>query len=428
MAVDQQRWEALNAREVPEWFRQAKLGFFIHWGPYSVPAWAEPTAELGTVDSATEWYTHNPYSEWYYNTIRLEGSEAWQHQQDVYGGRPYDDFIDEWKAEKFDASALVGELAAAGADYLVLTTKHHDGVCLWDAPGTERNTVARGPKQDLVGAYADACREHGVKFGTYYSGGLDWHERPFPPIGEADTWSWDGRRPLDAEYAQYAAEHVRDLVRRYQPDVLWNDIEWPDAGKNFKEYGIGTVFEEFYEANPDGVVNDRWQVPHADYVTSEYQHMLDNEDATMWENCRGVGLSFAYNQEEDLSHALAGPEAIRHLLDVVTRGGRLLFGVGPMADGRLPEWQSEVVASLGRWTGPAGQYLQVAPSERTLDLGDDVWVRLGTAEDGSTLAFIDADVPVEIDGELLTPGWAALTDGTLTLAPERPGAAVVRLN
>ncbi|WP_246043273.1 alpha-L-fucosidase [Tessaracoccus massiliensis] len=157
MAVDQQRWEALNAREVPEWFRQAKLGFFILWGPYSVPAWAEPTAELGTVESATEWYTHNPYSEWYYNTIRLEGSQAWQHQQDVYGGRPYDDFIDEWKAEKFDASALVGELAAAGADYPVLTTKHHDGVCLWDAPGTERNTVARGPKQDLVGAYADAC-------------------------------------------------------------------------------------------------------------------------------------------------------------------------------------------------------------------------------------------------------------------------------
>ncbi|WP_246043272.1 alpha-L-fucosidase [Tessaracoccus massiliensis] len=271
------------------------------------------------------------------------------------------------------------------------------------------------------------AREHGVKFGTYYSGGLDWHERPFPPIGEADTWSWDGLRPLDAEYAEYAAEHVRDLVRRYQPDVLWNDIEWPDAGKNFKDYGIGTVFEEFYEANPDGVVNDRWQVPHADYVTSEYQHMLDNEDATMWENCRGVGLSFAYNREEDLSHALAGPEAIRHLVDVVTRGGRLLFGVGPMADGRLPEWQSEIVASLGKWMGPAGQYLQVAPSARTLDLGDDVWVRLGTAEDGSTLAFIDADVPVEIDGELLTPDWGALTDGTLTLAPERPGAAVVRL-
>jgi alpha-L-fucosidase len=427
VAVDQERWDALNARQTPEWFRKAKLGFFIHWGPYSVPAWAEPTAELGTVESATEWYTHNPYSEWYYNTIRLDGSAAQRHQQEAHGGRPYDDFIDEWQAENFDASAIVGELAEAGADYIVLTTKHHDGVCLWDAPGTERNTVARGPRKDLVGAYADACKEHGVRFGAYYSGGLDWHERPYPPIGASDTWSWDGLRPLDAEYAAYAAEHVRDLVRRYQPDVLWNDIEWPDEGKNFEDHGIGKVFEEYFEAKPDGIVNDRWQVPHKGYSTSEYQHLLDAEGDEEWENCRGVGLSFAYNQEEGLEHALAGPMAVRHLIDVVTRGGRLLFGVGPMADGRLPQWQSDVVASLGEWMRPAGEFLQVKPTKRTLDFGDDVWVRLGEAEDGATLAFISADRPVEIDGDLLTPQWASLTDGVLTVASDAPGPVVVRL-
>lgn len=164
--------------------------------------------------------------------------------------------------------------------------------------------------------------------------------------------------------------------------MLWNDIEWPDEGKNFEDHGIGKVFEEYFEAKPDGIVNDRWQVPHKGYSTSEYQHLLDAE-GDEWENCRGVGLSFAYNQEEGLEHALAGPMAVRHLIDVVTRGGgRLLFGVGPMADGRLPQWQSDVVASLGEWMRPAGEFLKVKPTKRTLDFGDDdpgfAWARLRT--------------------------------------------------
>lgn len=426
--TDAPRWEALRRCETPEWFRKARLGFFVHWGPYSVPAWGEPSGELGTIPPQ-EWYKHNPYSEWYYNTIRIDGSPAQQHHQRVHDGRPYDDFIDQWQAENFHPSSLVGELTAAGGKYIVLTTKHHDGVCLWDAPGTDgRNTVARGPKQDLVGAYADACREHGVRFGAYYSGGLDWHVRPFPPIGAQDSWEFDGLRPLDEEYAAYAAEHLRDLIRRYSPDVLWNDIEWPDEGKDFRENGIGRVFEEYYKANSDGLVNDRWHVPHSDYTTSEYQHLLDSEDASVWENCRGVGLSFAYNRAEGPEYALAGPEAIRHLVDVAVRGGRLLLGVGPMADGRLPDWQSRIVAEIGRWMQLAGHTLEeITATERTLDI-PGAWVRLGGFGD-DTLAFIDTDEAVSVPaGDLLTPEWATLSDGVLKLAADRPGPAVLRLD
>jgi len=423
---DELRWQALR-RPTPDWFRRARLGFFIHWGPYSVPAWGEPKGELGTIPPR-EWYTHNPYSEWYYNTIRIEGSPAQEHHRRVYGDRPYDDFIDDWRAERFDPSALVGELAAAGGRYVVLTTKHHDGVCLWDAPGSEgRNTVARGPKRDLVGAYADACREHGVRFGAYYSGGLDWHVRPFAPIGLDDSWSFDGVRPLDREYAAYAADHLRDLVLRYRPDVLWNDIEWPDEGKDFRQSGIGRVFEEYYAANPDGVVNDRWHVPHSDYTTSEYQHLLSSEDAATWENCRGVGLSFAYNRAEGREHALTGRRAVRHLIDVASRGGRLLFGVGPMADGRLPEWQSEIVAEIARWMQPAGQLLDdIGPTDRIVEV-PGAWVRVASAAD-QTLLFVDSDEPVTVPvSELLTPEWGHLTDRVLSMDAHRPGPAVLRL-
>lgn len=423
---DRARWEALS-RPTPEWFRRAKLGFFIHWGPYSVPAWGEPLGELGEIPPL-EWFKHNPYAEWYYNTIRIPGSPAAEHHQRVHGGKDYDEFLDEWRAERFDPRSLVGELAAAGGAYLVLTTKHHDGVCLWDAPGTgERNTVARGPKRDLVGAYADACRELGMRFGAYYSGGLDWHVRPTDPIGLRDDWEIT-ERPLDAGYAAYAADHVRDLIRRYRPDILWNDINWPDEGKNFAPHGIGTVFEEYYAAKPDGLVNDRWHVPHADYTTSEYQHLLECEQAQVWENCRGVGLSFGYNEAEGREHALAGPMAIRHLVDVVSRGGRLLFGVGPMADGRLPGWQSRIVAEIGEWTRVAGNLLEeLTPSARSLDL-PQAWVRLGDSPEG-TIAFVDADHPVQLPAErLLTPQWGSLDGQRLTCLPGRPGPVAVLLS
>ena len=109
---DAERWKALT-RPTPEWFRRAKLGFFIHWGPYSVPAWGEPVAELGEIPP-TEWFRHNPYAEWYHNTIRLEGSPAQRHHAEVHGGCDYDDFLDAWRAERFDADAVVAELVAAG--------------------------------------------------------------------------------------------------------------------------------------------------------------------------------------------------------------------------------------------------------------------------------------------------------------------------
>jgi hypothetical protein len=118
-------WDRFS-RPVPAWFPEARFGIFVHWGAYSVPAWAEPTGELGTVDGPT-WLRHNPYAEWYAHTIRLEGSPASEHHREVYGGAAYDDFLDAWHAEAFDPDDLVGLFARAGARYVVPTTKHHDG-------------------------------------------------------------------------------------------------------------------------------------------------------------------------------------------------------------------------------------------------------------------------------------------------------------
>ena len=332
---DPSTWDSLPQR-LPDWFRDAPLGIFIHWGPYSVPAWAEPTAELGAVPDDAGWFAHNPYAEWYFNTIRVEGSPAAEHHREVHGDAPYDVFLDQWDTSDFDPAAWADLFRRAGADYVVPTTKHHDGVTLWDAPGTgDRNTVHRGPQRDLVGEIATAVTEAGMRFGVYYSGGLDWHVRPTEPLVSGEDVH-DLKRPRDDEYGKYCASHVRDLIDRYSPDVFWNDIGWPDENFHFEEGGLGQLLEHFYTARPEGLINDRFAGAHQDFVTTEYQ-AGEIPEGQAWENCRGVGLSFGYNQVEGAEQYMSGARAVRHVVDAVSKGGRVLLNVGPRADGSLHE-------------------------------------------------------------------------------------------
>lgn len=378
--ADPDIWADL-ARPLPAWLPQAKLGIFIHWGAYSVPAWAEPSGALGAVPEE-EWFAHNAYAEWYANTIRIPGSPAAEHHRETYGDAPYDDFLDAWSAERFDPHAWAALFAEAGAQYVVPTTKHHDGVALWDAPGTgTRNTVHRGPRRDLVGDLAEAVRAAGLRFGVYYSGGLDWSISSFGP--QTTGAEVGGLRPRDAAYNCYALLHVRDLVARYSPDVLWNDIEWPDSGKRTGAWSLHELFTDFYAGNPDGVVNDRWGETHWDYRTSEYEVGTEAEAGSDWEQCRGLGFSFGYNQVEDTSVVLSGHELARLLADIVSRGGRLLLNVGPTAAGEIPDIQQESLRALGRWMAPMAETIRastrVDPAVATP--GDEPWVRwLATPE------------------------------------------------
>lgn len=333
--------------DLPSWALDASLGIFIHWGPYSVPAWAEPTGMWGAVPEQ-QWFGHNAYAEWYANTIRIPGSPAEAHQQDTYGGQKYSEFLDAWHGEDFDAQEWARLFAAAGADYVIPVTKHHDGVALWDAPASEGlNTVSRGPKRDIVGQIATAVRAEGMRFGVYYSGGLDWAYSDFPAI--ETMRDVEHYRPIDTGYAKYATDHVRDLIEKYQPSVIWNDIEWPDAGKD-----DGTLAElmSFYRsAVPDGIVNDRWGAGVGGYPTSEYAYDSDHEQGVGWEHNRGLGLSFGFNQLEDESLTLTSRELARLYCDVVSRGGRLLINIGPKASGEIPDIQRKTLEQFGEWLG-----------------------------------------------------------------------------
>jgi alpha-L-fucosidase len=426
-------------RPVPNWFTDAKFGIFIHWGAYSVPAWAEPIGELGTINEK-EWFKHNPYAEWYFNTIRIEGSPAQEHHKKNYNGCDYDDLLDLWKASKFNPDDWASLFKRAGAQYIIPTTKHHDGITLWDAPGTDtRNTVARGPKKDLVQLIGDAVRKQGIKFGVYYSGGLDWSISQLPPI--IDGVDVTGLRPSDAAYAMYCYEHIIDLIDKYKPDVLWDDIEYPNFAKREGEYSLAAIFEHYYKTVPQGVVNDRWGVPFQDYKTSEYQHSLANETGGAWENCRGIGYSFGYNQIETEEHYMSINQALHHLCDIVSRGGNLLLNIGPTADGEIPPFQVKVLEGVGSWLAVNGEAIYATVKAGELTSSDSPWVRW-TAKSNKRYAIIDAiggikfSAPASIDeGSAHVLGGSAISvtrsgsELSVTIpAPAVDGPTVIAFN
>ncbi|WP_457101656.1 alpha-L-fucosidase [Microbacterium sp. P5_E9] len=373
---------------LPAWAQEASFGIFIHWGAYSVPAWAEPTGALGLVPPE-EWFAHNPYAEWYANTIRIEGSPAAAHHLSEYGGAPYEEFLDAWTADRYDPVEWARLFRSVGADYVIPVTKHHDGIALWDAPGSgDLTTVARGPRRDLIGPLAEAVRAEGLRFGVYYSGGLDWAFADFPPV-EAEE-QLNEYRPVDADYAEYATAHVRDLIDRYRPSVIWNDINWPDAGK--ADGSLVELLRCYREIVPEGIVNDRWGMDVGDYRTSEYSAGTDNEAGIGWENNRGLGFSFGYNQLEDAELTLTARDLAKLYADIVSRGGRLLLNVGPEASGEIPALQRRTLEDFAPWMSrlkPLTHNRRPATAEELATLpASDAWVR-SWVSDGRLVVVTD---------------------------------------
>ena len=343
----QPTWNSLHDRKLPDWYDESKLGIFIHWGLYSVPAFAPPTGELGSIPD-TEWYINNPYAEWYYNSVNVGEGPTYEHHIKTYGKDfQYEQFADMWKAENWDPDAWAELFAAAGAKYVVLTTKHHDGFCLYPSKYTDYNSMNRGPHRDIVGELAEAVRKRGMRFGLYYSGIIDWRFMHEPIYTD-----WDCRN-LNCptyEYADYAFKQWIELIDTYKPDVLWNDIGWPYAG----ERQLPHLFAHYYNTCPEGVVNDRFNDLWHDFWCKEYQQGSMNREQK-WEMCRGMGLSFGYNQMESDEHILSPQQLTGLLATTVGNNGNLLINVGPMADGTIPELQEKSLRGMGSWLEKNGE-------------------------------------------------------------------------
>ena len=301
------------------WFPAAKLGIFIHYGIYAVDG------------------------------VR----ESWSLFDGSVPREKYLEQLDGFTASRYDPRGWADLFARAGARYAVLTAKHHDGFALWDAPYSDLDAVRRTPAaRDLLAPYADAVREQGLKVGMYFSH-ADWNhpdyatvgneyepERPwnslaYPPPGQQDRARWERFR------TEYHAQ-VIDLVTRFRPDLMWFDGEWE---RSDEQWGARELGDAIQRIGPHTVFNGRLRT-HADYATPE-QAVPFTAPTGPWELCLTINDSWGYQGRDQ--NWKTPRQIVRYFAETIGLGGNLLLGVGPRADGTIPDEAVQRLEGLGRW-------------------------------------------------------------------------------
>lgn len=337
-------WSSLNTRPIPTWFEDAKFGIFIHWGLYSIPAWSP----RGTY---AEWYKEWLEKKNLFGNGDFNGDEVYKHHKHRFGEDfQYADFAPMFTAIQYNPEAWVDLLKKAGAKYIVFTTKHHDGFCLWNSKEASRdygrawNSVEIGAKRDLVGELATAIRKTDLKFGCYYSM-LEWGNPLFTP------------NTMNHFVEKHTLPQLKELVNLYEPDILWAD---GSGGINDTIWQTKEFLTWLYNESPVKnkiVVNDRWakgmRYKYGDFVTPEYKPFMTFEKP--WEECRGIGLSFGYNMNETLDDYTSPQGLILTLVNIVSNGGNLLLNIGPDANGNIPTIMEERLVQIGKWLSVNGE-------------------------------------------------------------------------
>ena len=327
-------WQSLDSRPIPGWFDDAKFGIFIHWGVYSVPAWGP----RGT------------YAEWYWNAMQNKNGETWKYHVQTYGEKfKYQDFASQFRAELFDPEEWAGIFARSGAKYVVLTSKHHEGYCLWpSAESWNWNSMDTGPHRDLCGDLANAVRAKGLKMGFYYSL-YEWYN----PIYHSD---------FNRFVSGHFQPQFKDLVTRYRPSVIFADGEWDHTSAEWKSEELLAWLFNDSPSKDDVVINDRWgkdtRSHHGGYYTTEYGEVGGGEklaNAHKAEENRGIGSSFGYNRHETLTDYQTSYGLICLLANLVSHGSNLLLDVGPTGDGRIPVIMEQRLADMGEWLKVNGE-------------------------------------------------------------------------
>jgi alpha-L-fucosidase len=302
-----------------QWLQDAKFGLFIHWGVYS-----------------------------------LLGREEWVRQLCQIPLSEYQHYVDNFNPTEFNPDDWVDLAEEAGVKYIIITSKHHDGFCIFDSQYTDYDIMSSKYSKDALGMLAESCRKKGMPLGFYYSI-MDWHHPDYLP---RRTWETD-RSTEGADfnrYIDYLKNQVQELVTKYSPAVLWFDGEWEHKSD---EYRASEIEKMLLDAKPEILINDRLfnsEPGHGDFGTPENYvpaRGIRNLDGTprLWEACYTMNFNgWGYNHYETEFHSAT--QLIRQLIEIVSKGGNLLLNVGPTSDGTI---QPEFVARLKR----IGEWLKV---------------------------------------------------------------------
>lgn len=314
-----------------EWFREARFGMFIHWGVYAVPA-----------------------GEW--DGTKHGGGVEWIQAKAKIPVPDYEPLKDRFNPVKYDPEAWVRLAKDAGMKYVVITSKHHDGFCLWDSEHTDWDVASTPYGKDLLEPLAEACRRHGLKFCLYHSI-MDWHH---PDYGTRAPWRGNADNPspdMDA-YTAYMKAQLKELLSDHgDVGILWFDGEWEPAWTH--ERGIDLA-HYVRSLQPDIIINNRVDKGRrgmqgmseddrfrGDYGTPEQQIPARGLPGTDWESCMTMNNTWGYSAHD--SHWKSTETLIRNLVDVASKGGNYLLNVGPTAEGEIPAPSVERLEGIAGW-------------------------------------------------------------------------------
>jgi alpha-L-fucosidase len=297
-----------------QWFEDAKLGIFIHWGIYAVNG----------IDES--WSFYNEYISYQDYMKQLDGFTAADYNPDAW-------------------AALIKE---SGAKYAVLTTKHHDGVALWNSKHSKLNVVQKTPAaRDLIAPFCKAMRKKGLKVGLYFSQ-LDWSHPDYPHFTRSrkryadDPVRW-------TRFLRFQRAQLNEVISRYKPNLIWFDGDWDYPAEKWK---AKEQREAIFKKLPNVILNSRLN-GYGDYATPEQGLPVTRPKDRWWEMCMTMNDSWGY-QHNDRNYKTPN-QVIRIFAECISMGGNLLLDIGPKADGTIPKEQVRILKELGRWTGKHGE-------------------------------------------------------------------------
>jgi len=398
-------WESLEKYEVPEWYKDAKFGIFIHWGVYSVPAFGD------------EWYPRNMYR---------EESDEYKHHLRTYGPVDkfgYKDFVPMFRAEHFDPAGWAHLFKEAGAKYVVPVAEHHDGFAMYDSGLSDWTAAKMGPHRDVIGELAKAVRAEGLRFGVsshrvehnFFFGvgrqiASDINDPKYAAFyGPAHNWLEAKQgTPLSNDFSYVSAAWTADwlarsseIVEKYRPDIMYFDW-W--IGQAAMRADL-TSFAAFYYntslkfGNLVGVIN------YKDYAIQEHSAVLDLERGQLgeirplyWQTDTSVSnKSWGYIEDDTFKT----PEfVVQQLIDIVSKNGNLLLNIGPRSDGTIPEDVQAVLREVGSWLKVNGEAIYGTRPWKIYGEGPTK-VAAGSFHDTDTAGYTAADFRFTSKGKTL---------------------------
>jgi len=287
-----------------KWWHDAKFGMFIHWGLYSII-----------------------------------GRHEWAMEKEAIPVVEYEKLVDRFKPEPHPARRWAKLAKRAGMKYMVMTTKHHEGFCLFDSQYTDY-CAPKACGRDLVAEFVEAARSEGLRFGFYHSL-MDWHH----PDGARCAEDENSRK----RFVKYIHGQVRELMSNYgKVDILWYDVSWPLTPEGWESAEMNQMVREL---QPEIIINNRSGLPE-DFSTPE-QHVRGEPEGRAWEACMTMNSSWGYHRSDE--NWKSPKQVLGYLITCARDGGNYLLNIGPKADGSVPRESVQTLNAVGRWMDRYGQ-------------------------------------------------------------------------